>query len=133
MAIGVPGWPEFAFCTASMHSVRIVFTARTSMGLPPTAPRARSSSASRDGVATVVIASSRPAGRRPWTRSSSSHPPIRLLVCSSPGFPVYDLDQLREVLLAELSDHDQLGHRHVAHERLRQVRHLGRLAALRVG
>ena len=25
-AIGVPGWPEFAFCTASIESVRIVST-----------------------------------------------------------------------------------------------------------
>ena len=29
-AIGVPGWPEFACCTASMDSVRMVFTQRRS-------------------------------------------------------------------------------------------------------
>ncbi len=27
MAIGVPGWPEFACCTASIDSVLMVFTA----------------------------------------------------------------------------------------------------------
>ena len=31
MAIGVPGWPELAFCTASMHNVRIVLTEMSSI------------------------------------------------------------------------------------------------------
>jgi hypothetical protein len=30
-AIGVPGWPEFAACTASLHRVRIVATASWSI------------------------------------------------------------------------------------------------------
>jgi hypothetical protein len=33
MAIGVPGWPEFAFWIASIDSVRMVLTQRVSMSV----------------------------------------------------------------------------------------------------
>ncbi|GAA0670380.1 hypothetical protein GCM10009548_44020 [Streptomyces malaysiensis subsp. malaysiensis] len=40
--IGVPGWPEFAFWTASMHSPRMVFTDSVSRSVMATPPSVRS-------------------------------------------------------------------------------------------
>src|SRR5687768_3893141 len=56
-AMGVPGWPDSAFCTASIDSVRMVLM---------------HSSSSDDATAVALVAGSDTAGLRRWEGSSGS-------------------------------------------------------------
>src|SRR5919109_2118364 len=83
MAIGVPGWPELAVCTASIASVRIVLTLRASRSVPKSSSLRRGSGvckaklgrAKRPGTGEIAGA----------TRAAKSHRGSDRCGCSGPS------------------------------------------------
>src|SRR5262249_53765909 len=90
MAIGVPGWPELAACTASMARVRMVLTAVCSILVADAIWTVTACSSPTRGVERMAGSSSKGKG----TTSSKKTRGGRRLVCGTDGRRWYAKDDL---------------------------------------